>query len=111
MDAQATLHPDEAVDRFCRQYIQLERDLDYPPGSILQRQNVQDSLYKRLFAESALAHPPPLRYQLGVLKSLMNKIEGAIEDWDQYVRSSSHALVHALVRQLPASLVSHLNTV
>ncbi|OTB10190.1 hypothetical protein K445DRAFT_258061 [Daldinia sp. EC12] len=73
-----------AVDRFCCQYLQLERDLDYPPTTILREEDVQDAIYQRIFADNTLAYPPPPRYQLRVLKELTSKIEASIEDWDQH---------------------------
>lgn len=73
------------VDRFCYQYLQLEADLDYPEPALLKTATVQDALYDRLFADGAKRYAPPLRYQLRVLKELMAKIEGSIDDWDEYV--------------------------
>ncbi|KAL7622704.1 hypothetical protein AAE478_006382 [Parahypoxylon ruwenzoriense] len=73
---------DGTIDRFCRQYLQLERDLDYPSSALLRDADVQDTLYRRIFADGALPYPPPRRYQLRVLKELMSKIETSIEDWD-----------------------------
>lgn len=79
---------DGSIDRFCRQYLQLERDLDYPPANLLREAHVQDTLYEQIFAKGALTYPPPKRYQLRILKELISKIEASIEDWDIYVRNS-----------------------
>ncbi|KAI1269984.1 FAM86A protein [Xylariaceae sp. FL1019] len=75
---------DRSISRFCRQYLQLENHLDYPPDALLKLDEVQSVLYKNLFAHHALSHPPPERYQLKVLKELVAKIEQSIDDWDQY---------------------------
>jgi hypothetical protein len=76
----------DAINRFCREYLQLERDLDFPAGPLLRREDVQAALFERLFAEGALKYFPPPRYQLRVLKSLVSKIESSIDDWDEHVR-------------------------
>lgn len=78
---------DDSIDRFCRQYLQLEWELDYPPTTLLREADVQDTLYHRLFADGALSYPPPQRYQLRVLKELMSRIEASIDDWDRHVRN------------------------
>lgn len=75
----------ESIDRFCRQYLQLERELDYPSAAFLRDERVQDDLYRRIFSDGAIAHPPPPRYQLRVLKELVKRIEASIDDWDQHV--------------------------
>lgn len=75
-----------SVDRFCGQVLQLEREPAFPAGRLLREDGVQAVLYRRLF-DGALAHPPPPRYQLRVLKALVARIEEAIEDWDLHVRS------------------------
>ncbi|KAM0523790.1 hypothetical protein ACHAPE_001041 [Trichoderma viride] len=73
------------VDRFCYQYLQLEQTLTYPEPQHLRRSDVQDAIYERLFADDALSGgPPPLRYQLRVLKELVSGIEASIEDWDEH---------------------------
>ncbi|PTB68440.1 hypothetical protein BBK36DRAFT_1134463 [Trichoderma citrinoviride] len=73
------------IDRFCRQYLQLEQTLDYPEPQNIRRSDVQDVIYQRLFAEDALpGGSPPLRYQLRVLKELISRIEASIEDWDEH---------------------------
>lgn len=92
----------DSIDRFCRQYLQLERELDYPAPTLLREQHVQEDLYRRVFssssdggaaADGAPPLPPP-RYQLRVLKELMKRIEASIDgDWEQYVcktRTNAH---------------------
>ncbi|KAK6857338.1 hypothetical protein PG995_007525 [Apiospora arundinis] len=91
-----------SVNRFCSQYLQLERDLDFPSGQLLREAHVQDALQRRLFADDALAHPPPARYQIRVLKELVSRIEASIDDWEQ------HGVSDDLMSQLSELLASPL---
>ncbi|KAK7906516.1 Protein-lysine N-methyltransferase EFM3 [Apiospora marii] len=96
------------VNRFCSQYLQLERDLDFPSGQVLREAHVQDALHRRLFADDALAHPPPARYQLRVLKELVSRIETSIEDWDEH-EVSDDLMTHLselLASPLPEELIA-----
>ncbi|KAI5457467.1 putative methyltransferase-domain-containing protein [Mariannaea sp. PMI_226] len=72
------------VTRFCNQYLQLESDLSFPESSLLKRSEVQDALYRRLFADGATQFTPSRKYQLRVLKELVQRIEVSIDDWDEY---------------------------
>ncbi|KAM6483637.1 putative methyltransferase-domain-containing protein [Trichoderma sp. SZMC 28011] len=73
------------VDRFCHQYLQLEQSLDYPEPQNIRLPEVQDVIYQRLFADDSLpGGPPPLRYQVRVLKELVSRIEASIDDWDEH---------------------------
>lgn len=78
---------DESVVRFCRQYLQLENELNFPEPRLLREESVQSAIFARLFADEATAYPPPPRYELRVLKDLMFRIEDSIEDWEQHVSS------------------------
>ncbi|KAH6656140.1 FAM86A [Truncatella angustata] len=78
-----TLEPD-SVARFCRQYLQLERELDFPESSLLREELIQSTIYDSIFADGAVPYPPPPRYQLRVLKELVSRIENSIEDWEQH---------------------------
>lgn len=69
-----------AVDRFCYQYLQLESHLDYPDGHLLKRQDVQNDIYNRIFANDSETSPRKPRLQLRVLKELVNRIEASIPD-------------------------------
>lgn len=73
------------LDRFCRQYLQLQLDLDYPDDAHLRNDAFQQSLYARLFKEDSLKYPAPQRYQLRVLKELTKRIEESIQDWEEQV--------------------------
>jgi hypothetical protein len=75
----------QQVDRFCHQYLQLEQTPDYPDGETLRRPEVQDELYARLFAKDALKFPPPMRYQVRILKKLLSITEQSINDWEEHV--------------------------
>ncbi|KAI1211487.1 putative methyltransferase-domain-containing protein [Annulohypoxylon truncatum] len=96
----------QTIDRFCRQYLQLERDLDYPSSILLREADVQDTLYNQIFADGALDYSPPPRYQLRVLKELMSKIEASIEDWDSH--GISDDLMSSLSNLLALSLPSEM---
>lgn len=69
-----------ALDRFCCQYLQLEARLDFPDGRLLKRQDVQQDIYHRLFAADADAAPRKPRFQLRVLKELVDRIQASISD-------------------------------
>ncbi|KAM4057448.1 lysine methyltransferase [Hirsutella rhossiliensis] len=77
----------QLVDRFCRQYFQLEPELEYPPDQILRLAEVQDAIYASLFADSAVRCGPPERYRAKTLKDLVTRIEAAIDDWDEHAVS------------------------
>ncbi|ETS81186.1 hypothetical protein PFICI_06188 [Pestalotiopsis fici W106-1] len=90
----------ESVVRFCRQYLQLENELDFPEPKLLREEHVQSAIFERLFADAATSYPPPPRYELRVLKDLMSKIEDSIEDWEQ------HGVSDDLMGRLAESLAS-----
>ncbi|KAM3071437.1 hypothetical protein ACMFMG_009033 [Clarireedia jacksonii] len=73
----------DRLDRFCRQYLQLLRVLDYPDDEYLRNGEFQEEIYKRLFEENALQYPPAQRYQFRVLKELTKRIENSIQNWDE----------------------------
>ncbi|KAI1394446.1 putative methyltransferase-domain-containing protein [Hypoxylon trugodes] len=97
---------DNSIERFCHQYLQLERDLDYPPADQLREADTQDILYHRLFADGAISYPPPQRYQLKVLKELTSRIEASIEDWDRH--GVSDDLMNSLSSLLALPLLPEL---
>lgn len=72
------------LDRFARQYFQLESDLDFPEESCLRNHAFQQALEANLF-KVAPDRAPPQRYQLRVLKILVEKIEQSVQDWDEQV--------------------------
>lgn len=79
------------VSRFCWQYLQLDSTPELPDGEVLRDEEVQEAIYKRLFADDAIALPPPQRYQLRILKLLIARVESAILDWDQHVSKRGHS--------------------
>ncbi|OTA77631.1 hypothetical protein M434DRAFT_38610 [Hypoxylon sp. CO27-5] len=99
---------DDSIDRFCRQYLQLERDLDYPSPALLREADVQDTLYNTIFADGALPYPPPQTYQLRVLKQLMSKIETSIEDWERHGISDDlmNVLSNLVALPLPSEITA-----
>jgi hypothetical protein len=84
MNNQLSLSAQRQLDRFCRQYFQLELDLDFPDDGCLRNHAFQQALDALLFNPSS-GHEPPKRYQLRVLKLLISKIEQSIQDWDEEV--------------------------
>lgn len=58
--------------------------MDFPDGEYLCDASVQETLYEQLFSED-IKNPAPVRYQLRILKELVKRIEGSIEDWELYV--------------------------
>lgn len=87
----------ESVDRFCRQYLQLERDLDFPSPTLLREEHIQNELYRRIFSDRPDSHPPPPRYKLRVLKELVKRIEASIDDWDRYVSKKATTMPFSLI--------------
>jgi hypothetical protein len=73
--------------RFHRRYLQLERPLRFPDGSVLREEESQAFLYEKLFKAGAVSHPPPIRYQVRALKELVSRIEQSIDDWEAFVSS------------------------
>lgn len=73
------------LNRFCREYLQLQLHLDYPDENHLRNDAFQRCLYSSLFQENAVPHEPPQRYQLRVLKELTKRIEQSIQDWEEEV--------------------------
>ncbi|EXJ87539.1 hypothetical protein A1O3_04499 [Capronia epimyces CBS 606.96] len=72
-----------AVVKFYRQYMQQISDVTYPPGNLLVKQDVQDSLYKYFFDGSQNKFLPPPRYQARILKRIIEEIEKSCRDPDQ----------------------------
>src|SRR6266536_6669475 len=85
MESQFSASATQQLDRFCRQYLQLQLDPDYPDAENLRNDIFQQSLNARLFEENAIKHAPPQRYQLRILKELTRRIEQGIQDWEEEV--------------------------
>ncbi len=89
----ASLSPEAtlAINRFRRQYVQLQPDLqlNYPAPHHLRDEAFQEALFKRLFQPGALRHAPPERHELRVLKALIERIERSITDFEEQVVSVS----------------------
>ncbi|KHJ34649.1 putative fam86a protein [Erysiphe necator] len=71
--------------RFYRQVLQLYPKIDYPENEYLSDASNQQTIYQTLFAEKALKHELPVKYQFRVLKKLLERIEKSIEDSDKEV--------------------------
>lgn len=76
----------DEVRRLVAQYFQLvdPPQLDIPPGNVLLRPVVQDTLYERMFDES-LTPLPPAAYRARVLKLIIARIEASITDPEEDV--------------------------
>lgn len=88
MESQLSASARHQLDRFCRQYLQLQFNLDYPDEEHLRNDAFQQSLYARLFSETRVKNAPPARYQFRILKQLTRKIEQSIQDWEEDVGCS-----------------------
>ena len=102
---------DPQLRLFRRQYFQLfEPDfLAWPPKALLRDPAVQRWLYSNLFDASKTPTLPSERYQLRVLKSLLFKIEKAIEDPNE--DEISDALTSHLTTLISSSLPSETSAV
>lgn len=87
MDQKLSVGGRVQLNRFCRQYLQLQLQPDYPDEGYLRQDAFQETLYAMLFGESAIQqqHQPPERYRLKVLKELTRRIEQSIQDWEEEV--------------------------
>jgi hypothetical protein len=95
MENQLSASARRQLDRFCRQYLQLQLELDYPDEAHLRNDALQQSLYARVFKDDAIPHMPPRLYQLRVLKELTKRIEHSIQDWDEEVCNPYESSVFA----------------
>ncbi|KAJ9632893.1 uncharacterized protein PV06_07907 [Exophiala oligosperma] len=66
--------------KFYRQYMQVINDVNYPPGSLLVNQDVQDCLFKYFFDVKQNKFLPPVRYQARILKHIIQEIERSCKD-------------------------------
>jgi hypothetical protein len=83
VDATTTLQ----LQVLSRQYFQLvePHQLRWLEDSVLKQPNVQAWMFHEMFDTEKLKSPPPDRYQLRVLKMLISKLEGAINDPEEDV--------------------------
>ena len=77
------------VELLKRQYLQLlEPDqLTLPPAVLLRRPEVQADMYETMFRKGCLPYPPPDRYRLRVLKTIVKRLEESVVEPDEDVRS------------------------
>ncbi|KAF2248224.1 hypothetical protein BU26DRAFT_329496 [Trematosphaeria pertusa] len=66
----------------CRQYFQLVEpaQLRWPEDAVLKDPRVQSWIFNSLFNAEKVMNPPPERYRLRVLKSLVSRLEQSIDD-------------------------------
>ena len=91
MESQLSATARQQLNRFNRQYLQLQLDLDYPDDDYLRNDDFQQCLHFRLFSENGVKNAPPARYQLRVLKELTRRVEQSIQDWEEEVSYFLHA--------------------
>ncbi|POS88008.1 hypothetical protein EPUL_000386 [Erysiphe pulchra] len=84
---QSMNHPTSAFPsqygRFYHQVLQLYPKIDYPDNEYLSNAINQKIIYDTLFAETALKHKLPIRYQFRILKELLRRIENSIVNSDK----------------------------
>jgi hypothetical protein len=71
-----------------RQYFQLvdPQSLRWPDDGALKASDAQSWMYNKMFDVENIKSLPPGRYRLRVLKLLIHKLEGAIDDPEEDVR-------------------------
>ena len=75
---------DPSLTQFYRQYLQQVNEPLFPAAKTLLDPYMQEQIYHYLF-NSSQAHLPPARYQKRILKTIIERIESAIEDPDEEV--------------------------
>jgi hypothetical protein len=90
-----------------RQIFQLVEpaQLQWLDGPRLKQPATQSWIYDNLFNTDKIAHLPPQRYQLRVLKLLISKIEKSIEDPEEDVCNPSPR--HILLNSITGWLASY----
>ncbi|CAG8958087.1 hypothetical protein HYFRA_00000431 [Hymenoscyphus fraxineus] len=109
MEHQLSVDSQKHLDRFCRQYLQFYLYLDYPDDQYLRNEAFQETIYNTLFKEGSLPHPPPLIYQVRVLKELLRRIEASIQNWDE--EGLSDNLYNAFSVLITSSIPSEVTAV
>lgn len=70
-----------------RRYFQLvePHQLGWPDSTSLKAPHIQAWIYTNMFDAERVKSPPPEQYQLRVLKLLVSRLEGAINDPEEDV--------------------------
>ena len=78
------------IELLRRQFLQLQSptSLAFPQAEVLKLPTSQARIYQSMFREGSLAYPPPVPYQLSVLKRLLSCLESAMDDPEEDVRMS-----------------------
>ena len=78
---------EEHIELFRRQFLQLEdlNRLALPPPDLVKKPDMQRYVYNTMFRDGCLAHAPPSRYKLRVLKKLVEHLEQSVADPDEDV--------------------------
>ena len=76
-----------SLDLLKRQYLQLLEPeyLTLPSSGSIRLPHVQAYLYETMFREGCLRYPPPDRYEIRVLKRIIEKIESSFIDTEEDV--------------------------
>ncbi|KAF2808857.1 uncharacterized protein BDZ99DRAFT_389894 [Mytilinidion resinicola] len=100
------------LDLLRREYLQLVEieHIRWPDGALLKTADTQAWIYENLIDRDKLQSSPPDRYQVRFLKSLVSKIESAIEDPEEEVRHYLHFLFASSYPEISEDLISHLAT-
>jgi hypothetical protein len=83
--SEIALHCQYQLNRFRRQYLQLQVDIKYPDSQCLRQETFQNALFEEVFKEDATTYHPPQRYQIRVLKELNKRIVASITSWEEEV--------------------------
>jgi hypothetical protein len=75
---------DPSLTSFYRQYLQQVNEPVFPTARTLLDPYVQEQIYHYMF-ESSQANLPPVRYRKRILKTIIERIESAVEDPDEDV--------------------------
>ncbi|KAF2112661.1 putative methyltransferase-domain-containing protein [Lophiotrema nucula] len=94
-----------------RQYLQLlePQYMRWPDSTTLKAPTIQTWIFDNLFDAEQIAHPPPDRYRLRVLKMLIAKLEDAVNDPED--DEISDELMSTLALLLSSSLPSELASI
>jgi len=80
-----SLHCQHQLNLFRRQYLQLQTNVTVPDHQCLRQDAFQQALLQDVFSDDATEYQPPQRYQLRILKELMQRIEASITNWEDEV--------------------------
>jgi hypothetical protein len=83
------------LSRFCRQVLQVNLHLDFPPPEVLRQDRAQEFILEQAFSQERIPCLPPAAYRLKTLQKLISRIEHSITDWDLNVRLALIGIRHS----------------